>query len=309
MNIDANEYNKSNESQVRDGKALIDTIVSQNPNEDYDIILDIGCGTGNVTKLLADVFKVKQIIGIDVDKQMIDFANENNCNQIITYYVQDFGLTWDGLSPQMRELEGKVLLKTCGKIYVNIGWNSDLYMNSRMNEMTELDVWEDLFNSHNFQIISHEFCLKDNVYELNAFKQTVITCNKFVDKTDKEFLDEYLSVHNKYRAKHKSPALAMDSKLVKESKSRCLDYGKGMESVVPSNNYTENFGAVSGQDKSAPCTLMVDMWVRIKQGSIGARSTPPSTIKMAPVMNEATGEHRYATASDTSSGSPIRLSG
>ncbi|CAG2175165.1 unnamed protein product, partial [Oppiella nova] len=81
--------------------------VHNDPGE-YDLVLDIGCGSGNITQTIGDILKVKQIYGIDVDKEMIGFATQNHCKPYIQYFAQDFGADWDVLAPELRALEGKV---------------------------------------------------------------------------------------------------------------------------------------------------------------------------------------------------------
>ncbi|CAG2118311.1 unnamed protein product, partial [Medioppia subpectinata] len=108
MDFNAEKYNESNKLQIRDAKDLMTKIIAENGHKQYDIVLDIGCGSGNITKTLADVLNAKQIYAIDVDKEMIAFAGKNHGKPNVQYLAQDFGLEWDLLSPTLRALEGKV---------------------------------------------------------------------------------------------------------------------------------------------------------------------------------------------------------
>ena len=176
----------------------------------YDIILDIGCGTGNVTLLLNDALDVNQIVAIDVDTDMIDFAKRNHSKERITYLAQDFGLDWDQLSPELRAIEGRVsliftnhclhwipnkenvvknlyrLLSKCGKIYANIYWISDLFLDLSPDQKTihekefmkiptkeeQFDIWFNLFKTNEFTVVSNKFFLKECGFELKFFEES-----------------------------------------------------------------------------------------------------------------------------------------
>ena len=111
--------------------------------------MDFGCGTGNVTLMLNSLLTIRQIYAIDVDPEMIDFANENHPKDNIQYILQDLSQEWDQLSPDIKALENKVslifsnhvlhwiinkenlaknlyrLLSKNGKLYANIYWITD----------------------------------------------------------------------------------------------------------------------------------------------------------------------------------------
>ena len=53
-------------------------------------VLDLGCGTGNITFLLAErVGSTGQVIGVDPDKKRIDIAKESNKRPNVTFLVGD----------------------------------------------------------------------------------------------------------------------------------------------------------------------------------------------------------------------------
>ncbi|CAG2113219.1 unnamed protein product [Medioppia subpectinata] len=89
-------------------------VVSPNTLQ-YNIIVDIGCGTGYLCELLAQSVKHKRIIehilSIDIDPQMISYANTNHKSvQSINYWLQDMSQPWDELSPEIRALVSSVSL-------------------------------------------------------------------------------------------------------------------------------------------------------------------------------------------------------
>ena len=52
-------------------------------------ILEIGCGTGNGSKLIKKYFQANKIYGIDLDKRMVAIAKKGNNDKSITFAVQD----------------------------------------------------------------------------------------------------------------------------------------------------------------------------------------------------------------------------
>ena len=74
-----------------------------------DIALDIGCGSGNITRLLKKSINIDLIYGSDVDQSMIDFAGEDKTTDGLRFVCQDFGKDF-AECPTLKSLEGKVSL-------------------------------------------------------------------------------------------------------------------------------------------------------------------------------------------------------
>ncbi|CAG2112851.1 unnamed protein product [Medioppia subpectinata] len=178
----------------------------------YDIVLDIGCGSGNITQTLADVLNAKQIYAIDVDKEMIAFAVQNHDKRNVQYLVQDFGLEWHLLSPTLRALEGKVdliftnhclhwiqdkenavnnmcrLMSAGSRLYANISLVSDPYQElsteaKLIHEIrfmkiptreTQIDIWLKLFARFALTVDSHEVMNKSSSIETQAFNKLAL---------------------------------------------------------------------------------------------------------------------------------------
>ncbi|MCF6311977.1 MAG: ubiquinone/menaquinone biosynthesis methyltransferase [Verrucomicrobiales bacterium] len=51
--------------------------------------VDIACGTGDVTFLLADKYPGGSIRGVDLTQEMIDISNERNQNKLVSFSCQD----------------------------------------------------------------------------------------------------------------------------------------------------------------------------------------------------------------------------
>jgi len=52
-------------------------------------VLEIGCGTGNGSKLIKKYFHTKRIYATDLDKRMVDIANKKNSDESISFEVQN----------------------------------------------------------------------------------------------------------------------------------------------------------------------------------------------------------------------------
>lgn len=66
-------------------KDLLETIKISNPKK----VLDIGCGEGFYTKIIADALPSAEIVGIDVEEEYIAFAKRINFQKNVKYSVND----------------------------------------------------------------------------------------------------------------------------------------------------------------------------------------------------------------------------
>jgi ubiquinone/menaquinone biosynthesis methyltransferase len=65
------------------------SLVNDLPDNKNAHCLDIACGTGDITFLLAAKYPTSQIVGLDVTEPMIDYARERNTFSNITFTLQD----------------------------------------------------------------------------------------------------------------------------------------------------------------------------------------------------------------------------
>jgi ubiquinone/menaquinone biosynthesis C-methylase UbiE len=77
----ANEY--TNQNIWRNWPSYIEML----PLKDTDIILDLGCGTGHVAKLLSE--QVMKVISVDANIKLLDEAKKLNSKDNIEYAKQD----------------------------------------------------------------------------------------------------------------------------------------------------------------------------------------------------------------------------
>lgn len=64
-------------------------LINRIKREDFDNILDIGCGTGNYTRLLRHKFPLARIKAIDISQEMIEVAKRKLQNARIEFMVAD----------------------------------------------------------------------------------------------------------------------------------------------------------------------------------------------------------------------------
>jgi SAM-dependent methyltransferase len=151
---------------------------------------------------------INQLYAIDIDKDMIKFAEEKHHKSNIHYLLQDLSLEWDQLRSELKALEGKVslifsnhvlhwikdkenaaknlfrLLSKSGKIYAQIFWISDPFSDLKAKEKevhekeilkiptkeSQLNGWINIFRTVGFDLIENEFHLRKDVYEKKVFE-------------------------------------------------------------------------------------------------------------------------------------------
>jgi trans-aconitate 2-methyltransferase len=69
---DAASYERLSEPQLAWGRQVVDRICARGD----EVALDAGCGTGRVTRLLADRLPAGHVIGVDASARMIELARE-----------------------------------------------------------------------------------------------------------------------------------------------------------------------------------------------------------------------------------------
>jgi len=72
--------------------------------------VDVGSGSGNVTKQLCNRIPHKRIVALDISRDMTEFSKQNHSSNTIEYITEDISKPWDQLNTTLKELEGKVSL-------------------------------------------------------------------------------------------------------------------------------------------------------------------------------------------------------
>lgn len=79
-----------------------------------DTVIEIGCGTGKITAEVNKCVSIKQLIAIDIEKDMTEYAKSKYNRDNITFLVQNFCVEWNQLRVELKQLEGKVdLVYSC----------------------------------------------------------------------------------------------------------------------------------------------------------------------------------------------------
>lgn len=88
----------------------------------YSTIIDVGCGNGDVTRVLSKSFPNANIIGIDTSADMINYATDHNQEANIEYVLQDISVNWEKLDTKITRYDGKTDL-----IFINheLNWVVD----------------------------------------------------------------------------------------------------------------------------------------------------------------------------------------
>ncbi len=144
----AKTYSESNTRQTEDGLKLIELL---NPPIGSSV-LDLGCGTGNITRVIADRVRPGTVLGIDIDQKRLNIAKNCYSADNLTYKLAgtdnipggDFDLIYSNYVLQWIKDHGVVFgriaskLKAGGRFAFNImsaitpektqevlGWASD----------------------------------------------------------------------------------------------------------------------------------------------------------------------------------------
>lgn len=81
----AKSYDKNAVVQLK----IIKRLIKKLPKKSYLNILEIGCGTGNLTEILAENFKEGKITAVDISEGMIKIAKEKVNSERVNFIVSD----------------------------------------------------------------------------------------------------------------------------------------------------------------------------------------------------------------------------
>ncbi len=75
---------------------VVNLLKSQNPKT----LLDVGCGEGFTTREIASSLSDSQIVGVDIEKEFIEYARKYSARPNITYQMEDLFAMPNTTSPQ-----------------------------------------------------------------------------------------------------------------------------------------------------------------------------------------------------------------
>ncbi len=152
----ANQYLKFKNERTQPAIDLVNRIRLENPQK----IIDIGCGPGNSTEILANRFKDAYIIGVDNSEDMIAKAKKNypslnfsicDVSGDLAELDQDFDIVFSNACIQwipvhrclLKNLLG--LLKQDGILAIQIPFNFNEPIQQIIYEVSSLEEWADYF--------------------------------------------------------------------------------------------------------------------------------------------------------------------
>jgi len=103
----AEQFHLGSRTTHNNGMELIDVMTKMKIKK-TDIIVDMGCGNGELTQMISKVIPHKNIYGFDSLSTMIKYAEERHSGKTIDYFVADISTPWEKLEESVRVLEGKV---------------------------------------------------------------------------------------------------------------------------------------------------------------------------------------------------------
>nr|QFU80958.1 JHAMT [Eotetranychus kankitus] len=108
MNNTPELYDKSNKLQKKDSEYIIRKLQIDYENRIPELIVDLGCGTGNITERLWCSFPDTRIVGVDCSKKMIDYALDHYSTHNLEFFVADICSDWKILSENTEVEKGSV---------------------------------------------------------------------------------------------------------------------------------------------------------------------------------------------------------
>lgn len=129
-NLRAKSYNEQNDLSVDYKTALINYYVDKGALNKDSVVLDLGCGPGNYTRLIAP--HVKEVIGVDISDEMLKYAGENNREfanasfKNVDWWTADiekigfkkkFDFVFANMTPSIRDEETFMKMIECSRHY------------------------------------------------------------------------------------------------------------------------------------------------------------------------------------------------
>lgn len=77
-----------------------------------ELLIDVGCGSGNITQDIAQSINCDHILGLDLSDKMIEYANRTYSNDQIQFTIADICDEWDKLYKSIDVVEGQADIVT-----------------------------------------------------------------------------------------------------------------------------------------------------------------------------------------------------
>ena len=154
---DANLYLKFADHRLRPALDLMGRLDPANGARPGHAIYDLGCGAGNITRLLAERFPESPIVGIDSSEEMLAKARTQTSDPRVAFAKGDLARFKPGLPPSFlysnaayHWLEGHIdmfpgllkLLPTGGQLAIQMPRNHEAPSHALMRKALEAGPWK-----------------------------------------------------------------------------------------------------------------------------------------------------------------------
>ena len=155
---DANLYLKFADHRVRPALDLMGRLDPANAQRADHAIYDLGCGAGNITRVLAERFPAPPIIGIDSSEEMLAKARSQTADPRVSFTKGDLAHFKPGLPPSIlysnaayQWVENHIdyfpgllkLLPSGGQLAVQMPRNHEAPSHALMRKAVEMGPWRD----------------------------------------------------------------------------------------------------------------------------------------------------------------------
>jgi trans-aconitate 2-methyltransferase len=155
---DANLYLKFADARLRPALDLMGRLDPANGARPGHAIYDLGCGAGNISRILAERFPEAPIVGIDSSEEMLAKARSQTVDRRVTFTTGDLAHFKPGLPPSIlysnaayQWVEGHIdmfpgllkLLPSGGQLAIQMPRNHEAPSHALMRQAAQAGPWRD----------------------------------------------------------------------------------------------------------------------------------------------------------------------
>jgi trans-aconitate 2-methyltransferase len=155
---DANLYLKFADARLRPAMDLMGRLDPANGARPGHAIYDLGCGAGNISRILAERFPSAPVIGVDSSEEMLAKARTQTVDQRVTFAAGDLAHFKPGLPPSIlysnaayQWVEGHIdmfpgllkLLPSGGQLAIQMPRNHEAPSHALMRQAAQAGPWRD----------------------------------------------------------------------------------------------------------------------------------------------------------------------
>jgi trans-aconitate 2-methyltransferase len=155
---DANLYLKFADARVRPALDLMGRLDPANGARPGHAVYDLGCGAGNITRILAERFPEAPVVGIDSSEEMLAKARTQTVDKRVSFTKGDLAHFKPSLPPSIlysnaayQWLEGHIdmfpgllkLLPSGGQLAIQMPRNHEAPSHALMRKAAEMGPWRD----------------------------------------------------------------------------------------------------------------------------------------------------------------------